>query len=353
MISDSEFYCWLEAASLAPSADNMQPWAFKKRDDEIEVYYIKERSLPTDTLDMFGLISVGAAIQNIIITAENRGFSCKITYPNHATFDKLVALLCFSSCESNNELADCIPIRSTNRAPYDIRTKLSNTQIFLLQKSTASFPVSCQYIFDKPQFEEIALLDAQSSYIRLEYQPFHDELFDILRFSRSENEKYRYGLTFESLEVPDFAVFFAKFLKFRLFNDLVSKLGFGKLVAYSLSRKLTKSSCLCLISVTERDCKSYIEAGRGLEQLWLTCTKMGLSVQPYGVLPQYLTKLDIEPRFFTEKYKNKLFKHKEKFNAVFTESSTKFPALLLRIGQTDQISKRSSIRITTNNINLN
>jgi len=353
MITDNHYQQLLEAASLAPSADNMQPWTFQKRDDEIDLFYVKKRSLPTDTLDMFGLISLGAAIQNMIITAENMGFSCQLTYQEHSSFDQPVATLSFSNANHKNELADWITFRSTNRAPYSTTKKISQTQLYLLQKSTESFPISCQYLFDKQQFKEIANLDAQSSYIRLEYQPFHDELFDILRFSKTDNEKFRYGLTFESLEVPSFAVFFAKFLRYNRFNDLVSKLGFGKLVAYSLSRKLQQSSCLTLISVSERNYKSYIEAGRGLEQLWLTCTKMGLAVQPYGVLPQYFTKLDIETQFFTEKYKTKLLKHKETFDTLFTNGTSHYPALLLRIGQTDQISKRSSIRIKTSNINKN
>ncbi len=353
MITENHYQQLLEAASLAPSADNMQPWAFQKRGDEIDLFYVKERSLPTDTLDMFGLISLGAAMQNMIITAENMGFSCQLRYLEHSSFDQPVATLSFTNAHHKNKLADWITLRSTNRAPYSTSKKMSQTQLYLLQKSTESFSISCQYLFDKQQFKDIAALDAQSSYIRLEYQPFHDELFDILRFSKKDNEKYRYGLTFESLEVPSFAVFFAKFLRYNRFNDLVSKLGFGKLVAYSLSRKLQKSSCLTLISVLERDSKSYIEAGRGIEQLWLTCTKMGLAVQPYGVLPQYLTKLDIDPPFFTEKYKKRLLKHKETFDTLFEDKASNYPALLLRIGYTDQVSKRSSIRISKKEMIMN
>ena len=50
MITDNHYQQLLEAASLAPSADNMQPWAFQKRDDEIDLFYVKKRSLPTTHL---------------------------------------------------------------------------------------------------------------------------------------------------------------------------------------------------------------------------------------------------------------------------------------------------------------
>jgi hypothetical protein len=62
---------------------------------------------------------------------------------------------------------------------------------------------------------------------------------------------------------------------------------------------------------------------------------------------------DVETQFFTEKYKTKLLKHKETFDTLFTNGTSHYPVLLLRIGQTDQISKRSSIRIKTSNINKN
>ncbi len=352
MISEDLYKQLLEAAALAPSADNMQPWRFQYEQNHILAFYERDRALPTDTLDMFGFISLGAAIQNIVVYAENIGLKATVTYLTSDMGDPF-AKIHFEKDTISNDLAQYIPTRKTNRAPFEVERKIKDDTLAHLKNSISNFDISLQTTSNPEHFSVIANLDAHSSYIRLEYRPFHDELFEVLRFSDQENEKYRYGLTFESLEVPGFAISFAKFLKYYFFNDLVSKLGFGKLVAFNLSRKLKKTGCLCLFSCNSQRPEEYMEAGRALEQFWLTCTQMGISVQPYGVLPQYLTKLDVDPEFFTEKYRKKLASHKEKFRIIFPDNETPFPAILLRIGLTDQISKRSSIRLSTNNINAN
>jgi hypothetical protein len=222
---------------------------------------------------------------------------------------------------------------------------LENEKILKLTQSISDFNTGIYWTTNSEDFKQIARLDANSSYIRLEFKPFHDELFHILRFTKKENEKFRYGLTFDSLEVPKFALKFAQMLKYHSINTIVAKLGFGKMVAKQLSDKLTKTGALCLLTVKTKNKVSYIEAGRALEQLWLSATKMGLSVQPYGVLPQYFTKIETEPEFFLPKYLKILNGHKKVFYNIFKESANEFPALLLRIGYADNQSERNTIRL--------
>lgn len=344
MISEELYKQLVEAASLAPSADNMQPWRFQYEQNHILAFYERARALPTDTLDMFGFISLGAAIQNLVVQAENLGFKGSVTYISSEMGDPITKIE-FEKDEISNNLAQYIPARKTNRAPFEVERKIKDDTLGLLKESISNFNISLQTTCNPEHFSVIANLDAHSSYIRLEYRPFHDELFEVLRFSKKENEKFRYGLTFESLEVPGFAISFAKFLKYHFFNDLVSRLGFGKLVAFNLSRKLKKTGCLCLFSCNSQRPEEYIESGRALEQFWLTCTKLGISVQPYGVLPQYLTKLKVDPKFFKEKYIKILKNHQKEIAPIFSDFERKSPAILLRIGYSDQESKRSSIRI--------
>lgn len=344
MITEELYKQLLEAASLAPSADNMQPWRFQYEQNHILAFYERARALPTDTLDMFGFISLGAAIQNMVIYAENLGLKASVTYMSSEKGDPITKIE-FEKDEISNNLAQYIPSRKTNRAPFEVERKIKDDTLSLLKQSISNFDISLQTTCSPEHFSVIANLDAHSSYIRLEYRPFHDELFEVLRFSKKENEKFRYGLTFESIEVPGFAISFAKFLKYHFFNDLVSQLGFGKLVAFNLSRKLKKTGCLCLLSCNNQKPQDYIEGGRALEQLWLTCTKLGVSVQPYGVLPQYLTKLKVEPKFFKEKYIKILKNHQKQIVPIFSDFENKSPAILLRIGYSEKESKRSSIRI--------
>jgi nitroreductase len=191
----------------------------------------------------------------------------------------------------------------------------------------------------------MASMDANSTYIRLEHKPLHDELFAILRFTHKEIEAIRYGLTFESLEVPSFAVFFARQLQYWSVNRAISRLGFGRLIAKQLSNKLRKAGALCLVTAHRCDQIAYMEAGRAMEQLWLAATAEGLSIQPYGVLPQYLTKVGIEPETFLPKYAVIIKSHREPFFSIFPEAKNEYPAIMLRVGRADKQSARSNIRL--------
>ena len=349
MLTDQIFTELIKAASQAPSADNMQPWEFRKNDDAIEVFCVKSRVLPTDVIGMFGWIAVGAAIQNIVIAAAFYRLVATIEYSTPKQTDELAAVIRFSPGSADFQLAEWISRRNTNRSPYEAYL-LNQELISRLTNAVKGLNGGIHWTTRASDFELMANMDANSTYIRLEHKPLHDELFDILRFTRKDIEATRFGLTFESLEVPPFAVFFARQLQYWSVNRAISKLGFGRLVAKQLSNKLRKAGAICLVTAERRDPVAYMEAGRAMEQLWLAATAEGLSVQPYGVLPQYLTKVDIEPETFLPKYVTAIKKHFDPFFSIFPEAKDEYPAIVLRLGKAGKYSARSDIRLNPEQI---
>ena len=69
-ITESQFLRFCTAASCAPSPDNNQPWAFCRQAESIDVWHCRSRALPSDARDMFSWISLGAAIENIVLAAS-------------------------------------------------------------------------------------------------------------------------------------------------------------------------------------------------------------------------------------------------------------------------------------------
>jgi nitroreductase len=344
MITDEIFKVLIGKASLAPSADNMQPWEFSLKNDAIKVFCVQARTLPEDTQNMFTWISIGAAIQNIVLAATEYELLAKVHYPVADDNSQTAAIISFSEGAKNDYFAKYIDSRSTNRNPY-AAISLKNDIIENLTQSIAGFDAAVHWTLSPGDFERLAYMDAHSSYIRLEHKPLHDELFKILRFTRKDFIDKKYGLNFESLGVPKFADYFTRQLQFWTINKLVSRLGIGRLVAKQLSEKLRKTGSICLITALQRNRYAYMEAGRAIEQLWLAATALGLSVQPYGVLPQYLTKIDVEPETFLPKYVAAIEKHRSPFYGIFTGALNEFPALVLRIGYARKLSARSGIRL--------
>jgi hypothetical protein len=82
-----------------------------------------------------------------------------------------------------------------------------------------------------------------------------------------------------------------------------------------------------------------------MERLWLAATARGLAVQPHGVLPQYLTKLDAEPDGFTPKFAEAMRRHQAPFDALFPCAPGERPAIVLRVGRPLSRPARRTVRL--------
>ena len=119
MLTDQLFIELVKAASQAPSADNMQPWEFCKKDNTIEVFCAKNRMLPTDVNGMFTWVSIGAAIQNIVVMASSKDLESTVEYFTPDSNDKPAAVVRFSKGKADRRLAKFISLRTTNRSIYE------------------------------------------------------------------------------------------------------------------------------------------------------------------------------------------------------------------------------------------
>ena len=344
MLSEKQFVAFVRAASLASSADNMQPWEFRKQENTIEVYCAQQRMLPTDVMGMFTWVSIGAAIQNLIVAGAGHGLVSSVEYQGLEKIDQLAAVVHFSPGNPGDNLAEWIALRTTNRSSYQA-VPVGSSLISKLTHSIQGLQAGIHWTTSASDLDQIASMDANSSYIRLEHKPLHDELFDILRFTQDEIDRTRYGLDFKSLGVPAAVAWITRQLKQWITSSTISRLGVGRIIANQLSSRLRQAGGLCLVTTHQRTPSGYMEAGRAMEQIWLAATAEGLSIQPYGVLPQYLTKADIEPETFLPRYVEIIQNHHDAFFSIFPKAKNEFPALVLRAGYANSQSCRSNIRL--------
>jgi nitroreductase len=358
MISEALLDRLVDAASRAPSPDNMQAWSFAAAGDAIDVYVEPSRVLPTDVDAMFAWVGLGAAVENLAIAARGEGFGAAVDCralgaggpasggraPDPFGTPVTVRLSPPGPDHPSgpgHPLAGWIERRETNRGPYD-EAPLDLTTLRELTRAADRLDAGVHWVSDRASLESMASMDARSSYIRLEHRPLHDELFDILRFSRRSAEEIRFGLGFESLGVPSFLVWAARLLRYPSVMKVVSRLGIGRFIARRLAARLRTAGAVCLVTARRNGPAGYVEAGRAMERLWLAATARGLAVQPYGVLPQYLTKLDVEPEGFLPCHAEVMRGHREPFAALFPGARSERPAIVLRVGRPrDQPSRRS------------
>src|SRR5438105_2069360 len=71
----------LKFGVLAPSSHNTQPWSFSIEDNSILVYMEVGRRLPiADSNDRQLFLSIGCAIENIVIAADYFGYLSNVEY---------------------------------------------------------------------------------------------------------------------------------------------------------------------------------------------------------------------------------------------------------------------------------
>lgn len=127
---------FIRYAVLAPSGHNTQPWLFKlESENSLNLYADRTRALPViDSDDRELTISCGAALTNLIISANYFGYSAEVKIlPDKNDFDLLAKVTFNLSSEQRSDIKkyfDSILKRHTNRKPF--KDKMIDGQI--LQK---------------------------------------------------------------------------------------------------------------------------------------------------------------------------------------------------------------------------
>ena len=115
----------LRYAILAPSSHNTQPWRFAVAEDEIRVYADMARWLRVADADQREVhVSIGCALENLLIAAEHYGYGHEVSYLPDGEGDDLIATVTFAgdgepSSFPTRALFDAIAVRRTNHNPYD------------------------------------------------------------------------------------------------------------------------------------------------------------------------------------------------------------------------------------------
>jgi hypothetical protein len=116
-------------AILAPSTHNSQPWRFNISEDEILILADKTRWLQfADADKREQYLSLGAALENLVIAAEHFGYSCTVTYlsGNEDAVANAVAKVELKPDRGHESpgrgLFEAILSRSTNRRTYEERS---------------------------------------------------------------------------------------------------------------------------------------------------------------------------------------------------------------------------------------
>ncbi|MGB7570560.1 MAG: nitroreductase family protein [Methanothrix sp.] len=249
----------LNYAILAPSSHNSQPWKFNVSDEGIQVFADQSRWLSVadpDKREMY--ISLGAALENLIISAEHFGYNCTISYfPVETDLVAEVFLKEGTKASPNPALFEAITTRHTNRNPYQMRA-ISGVELDDLYRYS-SLPDVAVFLSQDPDtnkaFRDLVVEADGTLYSDINY--------------RSELGRWLGR-----------GVMGPRGAKAKLAQLAVVFLNVGPAETQKDSDLINSTPCIGFISTAENNSLSSLQAGRALERLWLAAASQGLGLHP-------------------------------------------------------------------------
>ncbi len=170
-------------ATLAANGHNAQPWKFALRPKAIEIHPDYSRRLPiVDPTDRELWISLGCALENLLVGARAMGYAPEVTYPEARN---LIRIDLTPDAPRRDSLFYAIPSRQCTRTEYDGKP-IAPRQLSQLQNLSLEPGIAAQVTVEPSGLATIADYIHQSTLRQYAIPPFRQELIHWLRFNKKE-----------------------------------------------------------------------------------------------------------------------------------------------------------------------
>jgi len=251
-------------ATLAASGHNTQPWQFAIQADAITIHPDYTRALPVVDPDHRELwISLGCALENLLVAARATGYAAAVTYPDVADY---IHIQLTADTPQPSRLFDAIELRQNTRAVYDgqpIPVKdLDEVQALPLEPG-----VVLHYALAPTALETVLDYVNQGNLHQYADPAFVAELIDWLRFNKKEAMRSLDGLfarTSGNPEVP------------RWLGRLFMASTKPQQQADADAKKLRSSPGAVVIASAADDKAAWVRTGQVYERLALKLTALNI-----------------------------------------------------------------------------
>ncbi len=341
----------VEAAVLAPSDGNNQPWRFLYRHDNrtLGVFHDAARSGgPDDELGrQMALVAIGAAIENIAIVSGTEGKTVSAELFPAAKDPSLVAELRFTPRAGgphDDPLVEQIGLRLTNRHP-GTRNNLSPAHAQVLMSAAREGSAKLQVCSERTVLNELGQILGEAERIRLLSPRLHREFMQTLRWSPTEAEQTRDGMGLETYAANPGEAAMLRLIRPPQVAKLLRDVTGGSGLAAGINQTIQTSAALALLTISGTSPAVFVRGGRAMQQIWLTAAALGLSVHPLNNLIAMLARVERYQGAGLDKHEiGAILDLRERFTRCFTVSMSDAEILLFRLSYTDTAPQRSQRR---------
>lgn len=262
-------------ATLAANGHNTQPWRFAFHGDTISIYPDLTRRVPVvDPDDRELWISLGCALENLVVAARALGYAPEVTYPK---VEDAIHIRLPVAVTHGDALFAAIPLRQTTRSEYDGQS-LPLADLRQVQAIPSEPGVALQVLTDRAHRETVLEYVRQGNLRQYADPAFVDELIAWLRFNKREALASLDGLFSRCSGNPEVP---------RWFGQQIVLTTPPQQQADVDARKLRSSPATVVISAATDTKAAWVRTGQVFERLALMTTilniKSALLNQPLEV----------------------------------------------------------------------
>ena len=347
----------VDAAAIAPSAGNNQPWKWYFDGNRLFLFDNEEKSAAfANFKNMITNMTMGTVIENVELKAKEMGIGVDVQlFPlkdkGHAN---LVAAITVKQKDNviKDELVNYLGIRHTNRK-LGKGGKIASSVLDEMRASVAGVKdISFKIIEDHDLIQRVADITGKSEKLRMFIPQGHSDLFDReIRWDKESAESTKDGLDIRTLDLQAKDAVGFRVIKDPAAIKLVSEWNVGAALENMTRNLVASASAVCLISGSAFTPENCISAGHAAERAWLVANKHNIALQPVLASVLHFTRLvHGNGEGMPQAIQNEFSKLHAEFIQLFNLSSTlEEPLFLFRLCLADEPAVKS-IRLDIDDI---
>jgi hypothetical protein len=288
----------VRAAILAANPHNSQPWLFHVTQTQIDLFSDRRRTL--GTVDPFLIemhIGLGCALENLELSAAANRYTTQVTLSPDASDETLVARIGLAPGSAPvSALYNVIPLRHTNRYPYDTRRPVTTATLGALSALGDDPDVRIFWFASAEKRKTVGTLLVEAAHAFVA-----DKAQDVVdtgtwwRGTWQDIQQQRDGITLDAAGLPDLTRVIGKML------PSVSVEQQDASFLQNTAEQAKTAGAFGLLAIhNKQDRTQQVRAGRLWERMHLWATKEGLAMQPLNQATERASRevvLGITPHF--------------------------------------------------------
>ena len=287
----------VEAAGLAPSNANDQPWKWVYRNGRLFLFHDEKRSFSfANFSDISAHVSLGAAYENLLLKTNQHNLKVKSELFPLKNDKSLVAIVDFYKEENETvfetiyspESVAFIANRSSNRN-LSQPVEITQAELESLTESVKSVQGGeIHFITDREKILLLGKIIGESERITLLNKAGHKDFYERnIRWTPDHTEKSGDGIDIRGMGMVPAQIAALSIIKEPKIAEVLKTIGGANALVDGALRTASLASGIGLVTVAGTSSADYFAGGIALQRLWLKAEKMGFAIHPLNA-PLYL-----------------------------------------------------------------